>query len=54
MRSSMLSDKQKAAKILGKSGGLARAAKLTPEQRREIARRAANARWSKRNLETNT
>jgi len=31
----------------GKKGGLARAKKLTPEQRREIARRAAKARWGK-------
>lgn len=32
----------------GKKGGKARAAKLTKEQRSEIARRAAKARWSKR------
>ena len=31
----------------GKKGGAARAAKLTPERRREIARNAAEARWSK-------
>jgi hypothetical protein len=30
----------------GKKGGKARAAKLTSEERREIARRAALARWS--------
>ncbi len=29
----------------GKKGGAARAAKLTPERRREIAKRAAAARW---------
>ena len=29
-------------------GGKARAEKLTPERRREIARRAALARWSRR------
>lgn len=29
----------------GKKGGAARAAKLTPEQRAEIARKAAQARW---------
>ena len=29
----------------GKKGGKARAAKLTPEQRRESARKAAAARW---------
>jgi len=32
----------------GRKGGLARAAKLTPEQRKEIAKKAARARWSKR------
>ncbi len=31
----------------GKKGGPARAAKLTPEQRREIAKRAAAARWDR-------
>lgn len=30
----------------GKKGGKARAAKLTPEQRSEIARKAARARWA--------
>jgi len=39
------------AEELGRRGGLkggkARAAKLTPEQRREMARRAARARWQK-------
>ena len=39
--------KDKAAAELGRKGGKARAAKLTAEQRREIARRAARARWSK-------
>jgi hypothetical protein len=32
---------------LGKKGGTARAAKMTPEQRSEIARIAAEARWKK-------
>lgn len=32
----------------GKKGGKARAAKLTPEQRQEIARKAAQARWARR------
>ena len=32
----------------GKKGGAARAAKLTPERRREIARKAAAARWHDR------
>ena len=31
----------------GKKGGKARAAKLTKEQRSEIARKAAKARWKK-------
>lgn len=40
-----------AAKALGRLGGLkggkARAAKLTPEQRKEIAKKAAATRWAK-------
>lgn len=43
-------EKNQAAVALGRLGGLkggkARAAKLTPEQRSEIARRAAKARWA--------
>ena len=39
--------KNKAAKALGAKGGKARAEKLTPERRAEIARKAAAARWSK-------
>jgi len=31
----------------GKKGGRARAQKLTPEQRSEIAKKAARARWAK-------
>jgi len=31
----------------GLKGGKARASRLTPEQRREIAQKAAQARWSK-------
>lgn len=31
----------------GKKGGLARAAKLSPEERSEIARKAVRARWAK-------
>lgn len=42
--------KDPAAVSLGRRGGLkggkSRAAKLTPEQRSEIARRAAEARWA--------
>ena len=34
-------------KLGGLKGGKARAAKLTPEQRAEIARKAATARWKK-------
>lgn len=33
---------------LGKKGGKARAEKLSKEQRKEIAKKAAQARWSKR------
>jgi hypothetical protein len=40
------------ARKLGRRGGLkggkARAEKLTPEQRSEIARKAAKARWAKK------
>jgi len=32
----------------GKKGGKARAEKLTPEQRKEIAQKAAKARWEKK------
>jgi len=32
----------------GKKGGKARAEKLTPEQRKEIAQKAARARWDKK------
>jgi len=43
--------KNPAAVVLGKLGGMkggrARAAKLTPEARKEIAQRAAKARWGK-------
>ena len=39
--------KNKAAVELGRKGGKARAAKMTPEQRSEIARRAAQKRWGK-------
>jgi hypothetical protein len=34
-------------KMGGSKGGKIRAAKLTPEQRREIARKAVLARWAK-------
>lgn len=35
------------AKALGAKGGKARAAKMTPERRAEIARKAAAKRWQK-------
>ncbi len=39
--------KNKAAQELGRKGGQARAKKMTPERRREIAREAAATRWKK-------
>ena len=39
--------KDPAAKVRGRKGGKARAAKLTPERRSEIARKAAAKRWGK-------
>lgn len=42
-----LNVKQKAGQLGGLKGGKARAAKLSPEQRKEIARKAAQKRWSK-------
>jgi len=38
--------KDPAAKAMGSKGGKARAAKLTAEQRSEIAKKAAAKRWS--------
>jgi hypothetical protein len=35
-------------KLGGRKGGLARAANLSPRKRKEIARKAANARWQKK------
>jgi hypothetical protein len=37
--------KDPAAKALGKKGGAARAANMTPERRSEIAKKAASNRW---------
>jgi hypothetical protein len=37
--------KDKAAQALGKKGGAARAASMTTERRREIAKAAASKRW---------
>ena len=39
--------KSKAAVELGRKGGRARAEKMSPERRREIARLAATKRWEK-------
>ena len=36
-----------AARTLGRKGGLARNTKMTAEQRKEVARTAALARWAK-------
>ena len=48
----MVEEKNPAAIAVGKlgasKGGKARAEKLTPKQRSEIARKAAEARWAKR------
>ena len=42
--------KDKAAVALGRKGGKARAEKLAPERRKEIARKAAKKRWQRRGL----
>lgn len=39
--------KDPAAQAMGKKGGKARAASMSPERRAEIARKAAAKRWSK-------
>ncbi len=39
--------KDKAAVELGRKGGKARAERMSPERRTEIARKAATKRWSK-------
>ena len=39
--------KDPAAKAMGKKGGAARAASMTPERRAEIAKAAAAKRWAK-------
>jgi hypothetical protein len=39
---------KQAAQLLGAKGGVARAARLTSERRREIARKAAAARWGQK------
>ena len=40
--------KDKAAQSLGKRGGKARAESMTPQQRSEIAKKAARKRWARR------
>jgi hypothetical protein len=48
----MVEEKNAAAVALGKlgasKGGKARAEKLTPKRRKEIAKKAAEARWAKK------
>lgn len=39
--------KDEAAQSMGRKGGAARAASMTPERRAEIARKAAAKRWAK-------
>jgi hypothetical protein len=39
--------KDKAAQAMGRKGGAARAASMTPEQRAEIAKKAAAKRWGR-------
>ncbi len=39
--------KDPAAAAMGRKGGAARAAKMTSERRREIAKKAAQKRWTK-------
>lgn len=43
--------KNQAAAAMGRKGGAARARSLTPEQRTEIARKAAVKRWGRRTQE---
>lgn len=44
-----MSKKKNAAAVeLGRKGGKARVKKLTPEERKESARKAAEARWAKK------
>ena len=40
--------KDKAAQAMGRKGGAARAASMTPERRAEIAKAAAAKRWQKK------
>jgi hypothetical protein len=49
-----MKEKSKAAQELGRLGGKARAAKLTPQERSESARRAVEAREEKRKAQRTT
>jgi hypothetical protein len=40
--------KDRAAQAMGRKGGAARAAAMTPERRSEIAKKAAEKRWTNR------
>lgn len=40
-------EKDEAAQAMGRKGGKARAEKMSPERRREIAQQAAQKRWAK-------
>lgn len=44
-------ERQESGRRGGLKGGVARAASLTPEQRAEIAKRAAQKRWGGRSIE---
>ncbi len=46
--SAMAREKKFSASEFGRRGGKARAEQLTKEQRKEIARKAAQARWAKK------
>ena len=50
----VMNEAQKAAKVLGRIGGLkggrVRADRLSPERRKEIAKKAVEARWSRAKL----
>jgi hypothetical protein len=41
-------ERHNAATMLGRRGGKTRAERLSPEQRKEIAKTAASARWKKK------
>jgi hypothetical protein len=43
--------RRQAASLMGRKGGPARAAALTPERRKEIAKKAWAARWAKKKAE---